>query len=74
MLAGSAFRWSGEVRDGLAALPGGDDRVGSWPAGGDFQGSAASAADEADGCVQEAVAQGLRLGFREVTVSDFKTA
>ena len=38
------------------------------PGGGDFQGSAAPAADEAGGGVQDAVAQGLRLRFCEVAV------
>ena len=38
------------------------------PGGGDFQGSAATAADEAGGGVQDAVAQGLRLRFCQVAV------
>ncbi len=56
MLAGTGSCWSGWVRDGLDALPGGGDRLCPGPGGGDFQGSAASAADEAGGGVQDAVA------------------
>ena len=58
------FRW---VRDGLDMLPGGDDFLSPGPCGGDFQGSAASAADKAGAGVQDA-AQRLRLGPGEVAV------
>src|SRR5690242_10885430 len=67
-LAGTCSCWSGGVRDGLDALPGGDDFLCPGPGGGDFQGSAASAADEPGGGVQDAVAQRLRLGPGEVAV------
>jgi hypothetical protein len=62
------FGWSGGLRDGLEALPGGGDRLCPGPGGGDFQGSAASAADEAGGGAQDALAQGLRLCCGEVAV------
>ena len=55
LLAGTGSCWSGWVWDGLDALPGGGDRFCPGPGGGDFQGSAASAAGEAGG-VQDAVA------------------
>jgi hypothetical protein len=54
------------VRDGVDALPGGDDVVGPGLDRGDLEGPAASAADEAGSGVQEA--QGLGLGFRQVAV------
>src|SRR5580704_16186389 len=57
LLAGTGLCWSGGVRDGLDALPGGDDFLCPGPGGGDFQGSAAPAADEPGGGVQDAVAQ-----------------
>lgn len=62
------FVWSDGVRDGVDALPGGDDVVGPGLDRGDLEGPAASAADEAGSGVQEAVAQGLGLGFRQVAV------
>src|SRR3984957_17284009 len=67
-LAGTGFSWSDWVRYRLDALPGGDDLVGPGPGGGDLEGPAASAADEAGGGVQEAVAQRLRLCFRQVAL------
>src|ERR1700722_5011642 len=67
-LAGTGFSWSEWVRYCLDALPGGGDLVGPGPGRGDLEGPAASAADEAGGCVQEAVAQRLRLCFRQVAV------
>jgi hypothetical protein len=60
-LVGMGFGWSGGVRDHVDALPGGDDLAGPGSSGGDLEGSAASAAEEAGGGVQEAVAQRLRL-------------
>src|SRR5689334_12793774 len=46
LLAGTGLRWSGDLRDGLDAPPGGGDRLPRtrWRR---FQGSAASAAHEA---------------------------
>jgi hypothetical protein len=55
------FGWSGGMRYRVDALPGGDDVLGPGPVHGDLEGSASSAADEAGGGVQEAVAQCLRL-------------
>src|SRR5258708_6538670 len=57
--AGRVYRWSGRVRDGLDALPGGDDFLRPGPVLGDLQGSASAAAGEAGGGVQDAVAQRL---------------
>jgi hypothetical protein len=54
------------MRHCVDALPGGDDLVGPRPGRGELEGCAASAADRAGGGVQEAVAQGLRLGSCEV--------
>src|SRR5580692_10688094 len=68
LLGGTGLRCSGGVRDGLDALPGGDDFLCPGPGGGDFQGSAASAADEPGAGVQDAVAQRLRLCPGEVAV------
>jgi hypothetical protein len=48
------LRWSGGVREGLDVLPGGNDRRGPGPAGGDLEGLAASAAHEPGGRVEEA--------------------
>src|SRR6516164_7360409 len=67
-LAGTGFSWSDGVRYRLDALPCGGDLVGPGPGRGDLEGPAASAADQAGGCVQEAVAQRLRLCFRQVAV------
>ena len=53
--------------DGLDALPGGDDLLRPGPGRGDFQGSAASAADEAGGRVENAVTQRLRGPRRPAT-------
>jgi hypothetical protein len=50
------FGWSERVRDGVDALPGGDDLLGPGPGRGDLEGSSSSAADEAGGGVQEPVA------------------
>ena len=61
LLAGMGFGWSGGMRYRVDALPGGDDVLGPGPVHGDLEGSASSAADEAGGGVQEAVAQCLRL-------------
>jgi hypothetical protein len=44
--------------------------VGPGPGGGDLEGPEASAADEAADCVQEAVAQRLRFGCRQVAVQN----
>src|SRR5579859_8138156 len=60
--------WSGGARDGVDAVPGGDDLVGPGPGGGDFEGPAPAAADQAGGRVQDAVAQRLRLCLRELAV------
>src|ERR1700761_232339 len=60
--------WSERVRDGLDALPGGGDLVSPGPVRGDLERSAAAAADDAGGGMQEAVAQGLRLCPGEVAV------
>jgi hypothetical protein len=49
-------------------LPGLGDRLGPWPVRGDLPASAASAADQAGGGVQDAVAQRLRLGCGKITV------
>jgi hypothetical protein len=68
LLGGIGLRCSGGVRDGLDVLPGSDDLLRSGPGHGDSQGSAAPAADEAGGGVQDAVAQHLRLGSCEVAV------
>src|SRR6266487_2693878 len=54
--------------DGLDALPGGYDRICPGPGRGDFEASAATAADETGGGVQDAVAQGLRLRSCEIAV------
>jgi hypothetical protein len=63
LLDGTGSCWSGGVRNGLDALPGGDDVLRPGPGRGDLQGSAASAADQAGGGVQDPVAQRrLRLG------------
>jgi hypothetical protein len=56
------------MRHRVDALPGGDDVAGPGPGRGDLEGSSASAVDEAGGGVQDAVAQGLRLGSGEVAV------
>ena len=66
LLAGTGFSWSDRVRG--YALPGGGDLFGPGPGRSDLEGPAASAADQAGGCVQEAVAQRLRLCFRQVAV------
>jgi hypothetical protein len=50
------------------ALPGGGDPVGPELGRGDLEDSAASAADQTGGGMQEAVVQHLRLCSREVTV------
>src|ERR1700693_6025575 len=68
LLARTVSSWSDGVRDDLDALPGGGDRLRPGPRRGNFDGSAASAADEAGGGVQYAVAQGLRLGPGQVAV------
>jgi hypothetical protein len=68
LLIGTGLCCSGGVRDGLDALPGGDDFLCPGPGGGDFQGSAAAAADEPGAGVQDAVAQRLRLCSGEVAV------
>jgi len=60
--------WSGWVRDGLDVLPGGGDLFCPGPGGGDFEASAACAADEAGGGVQDAIAQRLRFRSCEVAV------
>jgi hypothetical protein len=60
--------WSGGVRDGLDVLPGGGDLLCPGPGRGDFEASAAPAADEAGGGVQDAIAQRLRLCSCEVAV------
>src|ERR1700722_11496456 len=65
-LGGTCSCCSGRVRDALDALPGGDDLLRPGPGRGDFQGSAASAADEAGDGEQSGVARGLRLGPGEV--------
>jgi hypothetical protein len=46
LLIGAGLCCSGGVRNGLDALPGGGDLFRPGPGGGDFQGSAAPAADE----------------------------
>ena len=68
LVAGLCFGWSDGMRHRVDALPGGGDLFGPGPGRGDLEGSAAAAADEAGGGVQEAVAQGLRLRFREIAV------
>src|ERR1700722_9257203 len=65
---GTDLRWSGRVLDGVDAFPGGDDLLGPGPGRGDFEVPAGAAADQAGGCVQDAVAQCLRLRLREVAV------
>jgi hypothetical protein len=47
LLAWTGFGWSDGMLYRVDALPGGDDVVGPGPGGGDLEGSAASAADEA---------------------------
>jgi hypothetical protein len=68
LLGGTGLCCSGGVRDDLDALPGGDDFLCPGPGGGDFQGSAAPAADEPGGGVQDVIAQRLRLCPGEVAV------
>jgi len=46
------LRWSGGVREGLGAVPCGDDRCGPGPGGGDLEGLAAPAAHEPGGGVE----------------------
>src|SRR6202522_1320832 len=65
---GTGSVWSVGVRNGVDALPGGDDLLGPGPVRGDLEGSSASAAHQAGGGVQEAVAQRLRLCPGEVAV------
>src|SRR5260370_10651835 len=62
------FRWSGGVREGLDTLPGGDDRRGPGPGGGDLEGLAAAAAHESGGRVVVTVAQRLPICFLQLTV------
>jgi hypothetical protein len=49
--------WSGGLRERVDALPGGGDRVRPGPGSLDFQVAAPSAADQAGGGMQDAVAQ-----------------
>ena len=65
---GTGFSWSDRVLDSVDALPGGDDLLGPGPVCSDLEGSAATAAHQAGGGVQEAVAQRLRLCPGEVAV------
>jgi len=62
---GTSRCWSGGGREGADALPGLDDRLGPGPAGGDLPASAASAADQAGGGVQDAVAS-LNYGMSRI--------
>ena len=67
VLGGTGCGWSGGVRDGLDALPGGGDGAGPGPGRGYLQAPAApaaSAAGQAGGGVHDAVVQGLGLGYR----------
>jgi hypothetical protein len=57
------FCWSGGVREGLDALPGGGDGRGPGPGGGDFQDPAASSAHKPAGSVEDAVTQGFGSAF-----------
>src|SRR5690348_3391816 len=68
LVAGTAWRWSGRVRQGGDPVPGGHDVGGPGPAGLDPQAASAAAAGQAGGRVQDAVAQGLRLGLGQAAV------
>jgi hypothetical protein len=65
-VVGAGFIWSEEMWHRPGALSGDDGVVASGLGGRDLEGSAVSAADGAGSGVQEATAQSLRLGFREV--------
>jgi hypothetical protein len=65
---GCSWRWSGGVRQGGDAFPGGHDGIGPGPGGGDLQPAAPGSAGQAGGGVEDPVAQGLRLGAGEVAV------
>ena len=67
-VAGTGPRWSAGVRQGGDPLPGPGDRLGPGPVRGDLPAPAASAADQAGGGVQDAVAQRLRFGPGEIAV------
>src|SRR5258706_14331432 len=60
--------WSAGLGQGGDPCPGGYQRVGPGPCGGDFEVPAAATADQARGSVGQPVAQGLRLGDREDAV------
>src|ERR1017187_6485203 len=64
----SAACWSGGLREGLDAGERGGDRGGPGPGRGDLEAAAPGAAYQPRGGVQDAVADGLRLGFGEVAV------
>src|SRR3974390_283220 len=68
LLAGMAWRWSGGLRQRVDTLPRGGDRIGPRPGRLDFQAAAPPAADQPGGGVQYPVAQGLGLGFGQVTI------
>src|SRR6516162_4746729 len=67
-IAGTGSCWSGGLRERVDALPGGGDRVRPGPGSLDFQAAAPSAADQAGGSMQDAVAQCLGLGAGQVAV------
>src|SRR6266567_9505398 len=54
-VAGTAWGWSGGLRERVDALPRGRDRVGPWPAGLDFQAAPSPAADQAGRGMQHPV-------------------
>lgn len=60
LIAGTAWRCSGGLRQGGDPFPGGHDVSGPGPAGLDLQAALAAAAGQPGGGVQDAVAQGLR--------------
>jgi hypothetical protein len=59
LVAGTAWRWSGGVRQGADPFPGGHDVSGPRPGRGDLRALLAAAAGRAGGGVQDPVAQGL---------------
>jgi hypothetical protein len=67
-VAGTSCRWSGGLRECGDPGPGGGNGIGPGPGQGDFQLTAAAAAGQPGGGVQDPVAQGLWLGFGEVAV------
>src|SRR6266581_2163772 len=66
LAAGAVWRWSGGLRQGGDAVPGGHDVSGPGPAGLDVEAALAGAAGQLGGGVQDAVAQVLGSALARV--------